>query len=93
MIDQCPVNLECRVFKMEDLGSHVMIIGEIMETYVSDDCVWDNKPDVAQIKPIIYVEGPIAHYRGMGEVLGPAYWVKPSLPGKDGGDKDDNQVP
>jgi flavin reductase (DIM6/NTAB) family NADH-FMN oxidoreductase RutF len=88
MIDQCPVNLECRVFKMEDLGSHILIIGEILETYVSDDCILDDKPDVEKIKPLIYAEGPIAHYRGIGEVLGPAYWIVPTLSGK--GNEDNN---
>lgn len=72
MIEQCPLNLECRVSQVLNLGSHALVIGEILETYVSEDCLTDGRPDVAKIRPFIYSEEP-AQYLGFGEVLAPAF--------------------
>jgi len=75
MIEQCPLNLECKVVHVLGLGSHALIIGEIIEIYVSQDCLTDGKPDVAKIKPFIYVEGLSAQYLAFGKVLAPAFEV------------------
>ncbi|NTV38267.1 MAG: flavin reductase family protein, partial [Anaerolineales bacterium] len=32
LIDECPVNLECAVKHSLDLGSHILFVGEIVET-------------------------------------------------------------
>lgn len=49
MIEEYPVNLECKVDRILNLGSHYLIIGEIIETHVSEDCLTDGKPDVRKI--------------------------------------------
>ena len=51
LIEQCPVNLECKVEHILDLGSHVLFIGRVEETHVSEICLTDAKPDVNKIKP------------------------------------------
>ena len=35
LIEQCPINLECRVVHILDLGSHSLIVGRIEETHIS----------------------------------------------------------
>jgi len=45
LIKQCPVNHECRVVHVLNLGSHSLFIGKIEETYVSESCLTDGKPD------------------------------------------------
>ena len=43
LIGQCPVNLECRVVQILNLGSHSLVIGRIEETYVSEECLTDGQ--------------------------------------------------
>jgi len=73
LIEQCPLNLECKVVHILGLGSHALIIGEVIETYVNQDCLTEGEPDAAKIKPFIYTEGPLAQYQAFGEVLAPAF--------------------
>jgi len=75
LIEQCPVNLECKVVQILDLGSHSLVIGQIEETYVSEDCLTEGRPDVDKIKPLTYVTSPAARYQGLGEVVGKAWSV------------------
>jgi len=73
LIEQCPVNLECRVVHILDLGSHSLVIGRIEETHVSEECLVNGKPDVVKINPLTYVTSPAARYQGLGEIIGPAF--------------------
>ena len=74
LIQECPVNLECRVIHSLDLGSHTLFIGEIIETYVNEGC-WDGqKADPAKIDPVIYTES-VRQYRRLGEIIGRAWEV------------------
>ena len=53
-IEQCPVNHACEVVQILNLGSHELIIGRIVETQVSEDCLTEGKPDVRKVKPLIF---------------------------------------
>ena len=79
MIEQCPLNLECKVFQVIDLGSHALIIGQIMETYVTEDCLTDGRPDIDKIKPFAFTDGHSMNYQAFGEVLAPAFKVGKKL--------------
>ncbi len=75
LIRQCPVNLECRVVHMLHLGSHWLVVGEVVETHVSEECLTDGHPDVDRIRPFIFVTRPQARYQAYGEVIAPAFRV------------------
>jgi flavin reductase (DIM6/NTAB) family NADH-FMN oxidoreductase RutF len=70
MANECPVNIECEVFKSVDCGSHELYIGEITEVYVSEDCMKDGKPDIEKIDPIIYAGG---NYWQLGKQVGKGF--------------------
>lgn len=70
MIDQCPVNLECKVVQMLNLGSHTMVIGQVEEAHVSESCLTNGKPDVEKIKPMLWVMGAGGEYREFGKPVG-----------------------
>ncbi|GAH34868.1 unnamed protein product, partial [marine sediment metagenome] len=72
LIEQCPVNLECRVMHIMNLGSHDFIIGQVEGTYVSGDCLTDGKPDVNKIRPIVF-DITFRRYFAFGEVVAEAY--------------------
>ena len=75
LIEQCSVNLECKVVHLLDLGSHALVVGRIEETHVSQNCLTDGKPDVNKIKPITYIGSPVTRYQALGEVLAKAFSV------------------
>ncbi len=75
LIEQCPVNIECSVAQILNLGSHSLVIGKIEETHISVGCLTKGMPDVDKIKPLIYVTSPAARYQGLGEVVGKAWSV------------------
>jgi flavin reductase (DIM6/NTAB) family NADH-FMN oxidoreductase RutF len=45
LIAQCPVNHACEVLHILNLGSHYFIIGRIVETFMSEDCLTDGRLD------------------------------------------------
>ena len=45
LIEQCPVNLECKAVHILTLGSHSLVIGQIEEVHLSEDCMTDGEPD------------------------------------------------
>ena len=75
LIEQCPVNLECQVMHMLDVGSHILVVGRIEENLVSEECLTDGKPDIDKIKPITYVTGPALRYQALGEYMGKAFSI------------------
>ncbi len=79
LIEQCPVNLECEVAHILDLGSHALVIGRIKETHISENCLTDGKPDIRKIKPMIYDSMPSSKYHAIGEFIADAFSVGKEL--------------
>ncbi|MBQ5851162.1 MAG: flavin reductase family protein [Lachnospiraceae bacterium] len=67
-IAESPVNIECRVVKCENLGSHDMFFAQVVAVRV-DDKYMDEKGTfhLSNAKPIVYSHG---EYYDMGEKLG-----------------------
>lgn len=79
LIEQCPLNLECKVVQILELGSHYLVVGRIEETHVSEDCLTDGKPDVDKIRPFSYVTAPANQYRALGETIAQAFSIGKEL--------------
>lgn len=67
-IAESPVNIECRVVKREQLGSHDLFIAEVAAVHV-DDQYMDEKGSfhLENARPIVYNHG---EYYDLGEKLG-----------------------
>ena len=74
-IEQCPINMGCKVVQMLDLGSNWLVIGRIEETQVSESCLTDGKPDPGKIRPMTYAGTPRPQYLAPGEFLARAFNV------------------
>ena len=75
MIKEVPLNLECRLAKVLDLGGmNEVFIGEIIETYVDESVLTDGLPDIKKIKPIVFSMHDRNYWR-VGEHLGKAWSV------------------
>jgi flavin reductase (DIM6/NTAB) family NADH-FMN oxidoreductase RutF len=79
LIEQCPVNLECEVQHILNLGSHSLVIGKIVQTHVSEDCLTDGKPDVRKINPIIFIPRPSSEYDSVGKKVANPFNVGKNL--------------
>ncbi|MFC1900254.1 flavin reductase family protein [Chloroflexota bacterium] len=75
MIEQCPINLECSVLQLLDLGSHMLVVGRIEETYASEEYLTEGNLDVEKINPFAFTIGAERHYRTLGEDIGKAFGV------------------
>jgi flavin reductase (DIM6/NTAB) family NADH-FMN oxidoreductase RutF len=72
LIEQCPINLECEVAHILDMGSHALVIGRVVETHVSEDCLTEGKPDINKIRPFAFIPG---NYYAIGEAFAKAFSV------------------
>lgn len=79
MIEQCPVNMECRVVNIYNSGKSYLIIGQIEETHISDDCLTGGRPDVDKIKPLAYARGTSPRYYALGEAIADAFSIGKKL--------------
>lgn len=75
LIQQCPVNMECSVHKIIELGSHFLVIGIIEETYISENCLTDGKPDVKKINPILFSNAGVSQYYIYGQAIADAFKI------------------
>ena len=73
LIEQCPVNLECVAAHIIDLEMHSLVVADIKQTHVSEDCLTEDKPDIGKIKPLAYITSPASQYRVLGEVIAKAF--------------------
>lgn len=68
LIKESPVNIECRVVKKEELGSHHMFLAEVLAVHVNEEYMDEkNRFALEKTKPIVYVHG---EYFSLGRLLG-----------------------
>jgi flavin reductase (DIM6/NTAB) family NADH-FMN oxidoreductase RutF len=66
-IAESPVNLECRVGRIIELGQSSLVIGEVLVVHVRDDLYRDGTIDVARLRPVARLAGN--EYCRLGEVF------------------------
>lgn len=69
-IEECPVNHACEVVQILNLGSHELIVGRIIETFVNEDCLTRGFVDPAKVKPFFFSG---FGYFALGEKVGDAF--------------------
>jgi flavin reductase (DIM6/NTAB) family NADH-FMN oxidoreductase RutF len=67
---ECPVAIECTVFRSVDCGSHELYIGEVVEIHADASCITEGKLDTEKINPIIYAQ---FSYFGVGKQVARAF--------------------
>lgn len=84
LIGESPVNIECRVREIQELGSHHMFLADVVAVHVETDYMDDkNKFHLEQAEPIVYAHGA---YFACGEQLGTfGYSVRKPQTGKKAG--------
>lgn len=72
LIRECPLSLECRVYKIVDLPTNSFIIGEIVGTWCEERYMTDNSPDIEKISPFVLTM-PDNRYWEIGRCVGYAW--------------------
>ena len=68
MIGESPVNIECKVTEVKELGSHHMFLAEVAAVHVDDAYMNENqKFELGKAEPIAYSHG---EYYQLGQLLG-----------------------
>jgi len=71
LIEQCPINHVCEVIQILNLGSHELVVGKILESYVSQDCLKNGRLDLSKARPFFFA----GDYYALGEPLGQAFHI------------------
>ena len=79
MIEECPVSMECRLIQVHELGDMLACYGEIVQTYVDEECFVDDRIAISKVDPVL-LSPTEAEYLRVGEVIGPAYEVGKGYP-------------
>lgn len=66
-IKESPVNIECKVKQVLELGSHDMFIAEVVSVAADEKYMTDGRFDLAKAEPIVYSHG---EYYALGEKIG-----------------------
>lgn len=75
LIEEAPVNLECKLVKIIELGGNRdLFIGEIVNTYVNEDCFIGEDLSIDRIDPLIYSTSD-KNYWSIGKKLGKAWEI------------------
>ena len=68
MIGESPVNIECKVTEVKELGSHHMFLANVVAVHVDDKYMNGNqKFELGKANPIVYSHG---EYYGLGDLIG-----------------------
>lgn len=69
-IAECPVILECSLTSHQEIGTHTVIIAEILDVKADEDCLdpTGKLPDIEKVLPIIFDRG-LRNYYGVGKLL------------------------
>jgi len=79
MVEEFPVTLECKVRDTLEIGSHIQIVGEIVDVIVDEECLGeDGRISMAAVDPCIFspLEG---RYFRLGPEVGEAFSIGKEL--------------
>jgi flavin reductase (DIM6/NTAB) family NADH-FMN oxidoreductase RutF len=78
MIQECPINMECRLIQTIDFPNHDGFIGKIVETYCDNECLIDGVVDFSKVRPILLVRNDESYWK-LGERFAKAWNVGKQL--------------
>jgi flavin reductase (DIM6/NTAB) family NADH-FMN oxidoreductase RutF len=70
MIKECPINIECKLTKAIDLGSHTLFLGEVVGTHIDEKIMTIGALDDTKFKPLTYLSPHYCTVAGIEEKYG-----------------------
>ncbi len=73
MIKESPINIECQVLEVKELGTHDMFLAEVVAVHADDKYIDDKTGafDLSKANPLVYAHG---HYYNLGKPVGKFGW-------------------
>jgi len=81
MIRQCSVNMEMKLHDVLDFKTHDIFVGELVETYASDEVLTDGKVDIAKLRPLLFDMASVKYWR-LGPSIGKCWNAGKALKSK-----------
>jgi len=78
MISACPVNMELKLHDVLDFKTHDIFIGELVQTYASEDVMTNGKIDISKLQPLLFDMASVKYWR-LGPAIGKCWNVGKSL--------------
>ncbi len=78
LIEDCPVNMLCKLIETVDLHGRDIFIGEVIETYVNEECITNEKLDFEKINPLLFTSANASYWK-LGDKVGLPYKEGKSL--------------
>lgn len=73
-IKEFPVNLECKIIHVIEIGLHTQFIGEVIDAKIDDTLKYKEQPILDQIRPLIYAPDS-RNYYNIGKQIAPAFSI------------------
>lgn len=79
-IAECPYQMECTVTHEIELGSHILLIAEVVDSHAEEDVLDETgeKCDVGKLDPLVYIAGSREYWR-LGHKVADAYTIGKSI--------------
>jgi len=74
MIEECPLNMECKLITTVDLANSEVFIGEVTATYCDEAALTDGVVDFGKVQPILFVMNDRSYWK-LGERFAKAWDV------------------
>ena len=73
-IKEFPLNLECKIIQVIEIGLHTQFIGEIMDIKIDETIQEKDQPIIEQIKPLLFAPDS-RNYYVVGKPIAPAFSI------------------
>ena len=57
LIEECKINYVCEVVKIVEINNCYMFLGEVKETYIDNNCLAGDTPDIVRLDPLLVSMG------------------------------------
>ena len=68
MIQEFPLNMECRLHDVYEIATHEIFIGEIVATYAEESVLVEGHVDLGRVRPLLFDMGSRSYW-GVGDVV------------------------
>lgn len=70
MIEECPLNFECKLFQTIQNGDNLIFLGEVISIYANEEILSEGKPDIGAIDPLVLFGSAYRSWKFGREIAG-----------------------
>ena len=78
MIEECPLNIECKLLQTIETGNNLIFLGEVASVYANGEVLNEGVPDIRAIDPLVLF-GSVYHSWVLGPEIAKAYRIGKEL--------------